>query len=93
MTEDVTEMPRSCSIAIQSDVACGHASFHGTRYLNGRPQQQKLLCDGGFTRVRVRNDGECAARVDGAVFSDMSPPMTPRIMPVNEGGRLLKREF
>ena len=28
---------------------------------------EKLLCDGGFTRVRVRDDGECAARIDGAV--------------------------
>ena len=26
-------------------------------------------------------------------FSDMSPPMAPRIMPVNEARRLLKWEF
>ena len=39
-------------------VARGFAGLDGAGNLNGAREQQELLCERGFTRVRVRNDGK-----------------------------------
>ena len=40
-------------------------AFHRTGYLNRLPKQQQLLGNGGFTGIRVRNNREGAAQVNG----------------------------
>jgi hypothetical protein len=52
-------MPRSFSSVIQSDVAClADFGTDATGLANGAAKQQKLLGQGGFPGIRVRNDGK-----------------------------------
>ena len=42
-------------------------TLHRARYLNRLSEQQQLLGHGRLTRIRVRNNGKGAARVDVAL--------------------------
>ncbi len=63
MTEMVTEIPRCFSISIQSETACRafFLALDGARQLDGPAVEQELFGQGGFTRVRVRDDCKCTA--------------------------------
>ena len=42
-------------------MAIAFAALYRTRHLNQIAEQQKLFSNSGFTRIRVRDDGEGAA--------------------------------
>ncbi|MNP78928.1 hypothetical protein D3C76_1766540 [compost metagenome] len=56
-------------------MAVGLSRFHRTGNGNGLAHQQQLFGDGGFTRIRVGNNGEGAAFRDfgGLVGHGKSP--------------------
>jgi hypothetical protein len=66
MTELVTEMPRACSIAIQSDRVCAAlaACLDRAGQLDGAAEQQQLLGERRLAGVRVRDDRERAPPLD-----------------------------
>jgi len=65
ITDDVTEMPRSFSMAIQSLKHFGSfASLDGSSHLNSSAEKQEFLRECRFPRVRMTDDAESAATFD-----------------------------
>ena len=69
ITELVTEMPRSCSISIQSERVRRRSprALHVAGQLDGAAEQQQLLGQRGLAGVRVRDDRERAPARDLAL--------------------------